>query len=72
MSNPSIDLTIEGHVAILTMNNPPANTWTEDTLTALKNTVYELNDNKNIYSLVLTGEGEKFFSAGADLNMFAE
>lgn len=72
MSNPSIDLTIEGHVAILTMNNPPANTWTEDTLTTLKNTVYELNDNKNIYSLVLTGEGEKFFSAGADLNMFAE
>ena len=39
MSNPSIDLTIEGHVAILTMSNPPANTWTQDTLIALKNTV---------------------------------
>ena len=72
MSNPSIDLTIEGHVAILTMSNPPANTWTKDTLIALKNTVNELNDNKNIYSLVITGEGEKFFSAGADLNVFAD
>ena len=31
-SNPSIELTTEGHVAILTMSNPPANTWTKDTL----------------------------------------
>ena len=70
MSNPSIELTIEGHVAILTMSNPPANTWTKDTLVALKDTVNQLNTNKNIYALVLTGEGEKFFSAGADLNVY--
>ena len=49
MSNPSIELTIEGHVAILTMSNPPANTWTKDTLVALKDTVNQLNTNKNIY-----------------------
>ncbi|MCC9659774.1 enoyl-CoA hydratase [Pseudoalteromonas sp. MB41] len=71
MSNPSIDLVIEGNVAVLTMNNPPANTWTHDTLTALKDTVTELNANKNVYALVITGQGEKFFSAGADLNVFA-
>jgi len=53
------------------MNNPPANTWTQDTLTALKDTVTELNANKNVYALVITGQGEKFFSAGADLNVFA-
>ena len=70
-SNPSIELTTEGHVAILTMSNPPANTWTKNTLIDLKNKVNELNNNKNIYALVLTGEGEKFFSAGADLNVFA-
>ncbi|RZF93782.1 enoyl-CoA hydratase [Pseudoalteromonas sp. CO302Y] len=71
MSNPSIDLNIKGNVAVLTMNNPPANTWTQDTLTALKDTVTELNANKNVYALVITGQGEKFFSAGADLNVFA-
>jgi len=71
MSNPSIDLNIEGNVAVLTMNNPPANTWTQDTLTALKDTVTELNANKNVYALVITGQGGKFFSAGADLNVFA-
>ena len=70
-SKPSIELTTQGHVAILTMSNPPANTWTKDTLIDLKNKVNALNKDKNIYALVLTGEGEKFFSAGADLNVFA-
>lgn len=62
----------QGHTAVVTMSNPPANTWTKDTLTALKNLVIELNVDKEIYSLVITGEGEKFFSAGADLNVFAD
>lgn len=49
----------QGHTAVVTMSNPPANTWTKDTLTALKNLVIELNVDKEIYSLVITGEGEK-------------
>ncbi|MCF6438715.1 enoyl-CoA hydratase [Pseudoalteromonas luteoviolacea] len=61
-----------GHIAIVTMSNPPANTWTRDTLVGLKELVNELNADKEIYSLVITGEGEKFFSAGADLNVFAD
>ena len=63
---------IEGKTAILTMSNPPENTWTEQSLQALKNKVLELNDNKDIYALVITGEGDKFFSAGADLTLFAD
>lgn len=63
---------IEGNTAILTISNPPANTWTRESLNELKEKVLELNDNKEIYALVLTGEGEKFFSAGADLKLFAD
>jgi len=63
---------IEGHTAILTMSNPPANTWTAESLQALKHKVLELNENRDIYALVITGEGEKFFSAGADLKLFAD
>ncbi len=62
----------QGHVAVVTMNNPPANTWTEESLKALKQLVLDLNEDREIYSLVLTGQGEKFFSAGADLNLFAD
>ncbi|SDX21338.1 enoyl-CoA hydratase [Marinobacter mobilis] len=67
-----IDLEKRGHIATITINNPPANTWTEESLGALADTVNQLNDDKDIYALVITGQGEKFFSAGADLNAFAD
>ncbi|HEY9102595.1 enoyl-CoA hydratase [Chitinimonas sp.] len=60
-----------GHTAVITIANPPANTWTEESLPALKDLVAELNADREIYALVLTGSGPKFFSAGADLNVFA-
>lgn len=59
-----------GHTAILTLNNPPAHTWTPDSLLALIDIVEELNADKDNFSLIITGDGEKFFSAGADLNQF--
>ena len=67
----AIEHIIQNHVAIVTMNNPPANTWTAESLLELKQLVLTLNDNKDVYSLVLTGKGDKFFSAGADLKLFA-
>lgn len=68
----AIEHTIQNHVAVITMNNPPANTWTADSLHALKALVCTLNQNKDVYALVITGSGDKFFSAGADLKLFAD
>ncbi len=59
------------HTAVITINNPPANTWDAESLSGLHQIVSELNANRNIYALVITGSGDKFFSAGADLKMFA-
>jgi enoyl-CoA hydratase/carnithine racemase len=59
------------HIAKITITNPPANTWDADNLTALRDCIDDLNSRRDIYALVITGEGEKFFSAGADLKMFA-
>lgn len=61
-----------GNIGLITINNPPANTWNEESLAGLKNLIEDLNRNKEIYALVITGQGEKFFSAGADLNKFAD
>ena len=61
---------IRGHTAFITIDNPPANTWTPESLTALEKLVAELNANRSIYAAVITGAGEKFFSAGADLKRF--
>jgi enoyl-CoA hydratase/carnithine racemase len=61
---------IENHTCIITIDNPPANTWTPESLRALKALKHELEANRNIYAAVITGAGEKFFSAGADLKRF--
>ncbi|SEI75269.1 Enoyl-CoA hydratase/carnithine racemase [Allopseudospirillum japonicum] len=71
MSNKLV-LEKQGPIAILTINNPPANTWDDESLPALKTLITELNADRSIYALVVTGQGNKFFSAGADLNKFAE
>lgn len=67
-----IQLEKRDHTAIITINNPPANTWTLDSLKALEETIEALNADRNIFALVVTGQGEKFFSAGADLKSFAD
>ena len=61
---------VTGHTAFVTIDNPPANTWTPESLTALEKFVGEMNADRSVYALVITGAGEKFFSAGADLNRF--
>ncbi|MCR3841131.1 enoyl-CoA hydratase-related protein, partial [Pseudomonas aeruginosa] len=67
-------LTVEkhGHTALITINHPPANTWDRDSLIGLRQLIEHLNRDDDIYALVVTGQGPKFFSAGADLNMFAD
>jgi len=71
-SSKFLQVDVEGNTAVVTFNNPPAHTWTAQSLTDLRDLVLSLNKDKNIYSLVLTGGGDKFFSAGADLNVFSE
>ena len=63
---------IEGNTAVVTVNNPPANTWDEESLSGLQQLVADCEADKNIYAMVMVGQGEKFFSAGADLNLFAD
>ena len=63
---------IEGHTAFITIDNPPANTWTPEGLRTLEALVATLNEDRSVYAAVLTGTGSKFFSAGADLKQFSE
>jgi enoyl-CoA hydratase/carnithine racemase len=67
-----IECTIDEHVAVITLNNPSANTFTADGLLQLATLIDELNRDLNVYAVVVTGQGEKFFSAGADLKSFAD
>jgi enoyl-CoA hydratase/carnithine racemase len=55
-----LKLEINGHIAQITIANPPANTWTYDSLSELKSLVEALNINKAVYALVITGEVTNF------------
>jgi enoyl-CoA hydratase/carnithine racemase len=68
----TLQLEIQGNVAVLTLNNAPANTWNKESLIGLIDIVTDLNNNLDVYSLVIKSGNEKFFSAGADLNLFAD
>jgi enoyl-CoA hydratase/carnithine racemase len=68
----NLKLERRGHTALLWLSNPPAHTWTAGSLSDLKRLVGDLNADREIYALVVTGEGAKFFSAGADLKLFAD
>ncbi len=60
-----------GPVATITLNNPPANTWTTESLNHLEQIIHDLNADRKIVSLVIVSDSSKFFSAGADLKQFA-
>ena len=65
-------VSIEDGIATLRINNPAANTWDLESLPALEAVVNNLNGMAEVRALVITGQGVKFFSAGADLNQFAD
>ena len=67
-----IECKIDGHVAVITLNNPSANTFTAEGLLELSALIADLNRNLDVYAAVVTGQGDKFFSAGADLKTFAD
>jgi enoyl-CoA hydratase/carnithine racemase len=66
-----IECSIDGSVALITLNNPSANTFTAAGLEQLHALIGDLNRNLQVRAAVITGHGEKFFSAGADLKEFA-
>lgn len=73
IESPTEKLLVEqrSHSLLITINNPPANTWDEESLGGLKQIVSQCNTDRSIYAIVITGTGDKFFSAGADLKLFA-
>ena len=67
----SIDLTIENHVASITINRPDRmNAMDADHYAGLSAAWERVRDDADIRVAVITGAGEKSFSAGADLKSF--
>src|ERR1044071_6089934 len=61
----------DGGVAIVEMNDPPANTYTYEMNRQLDEAILKARFDNNVYVIVLTGSGDKFFSAGANIKMLS-
>ncbi len=60
---------VEQGVAILEMDDPPANTYTYEMMRQLDDAILRARMDDSVHVLVLRGAGEKFFSAGASIPM---
>lgn len=59
-------------VAVLTLNDPPVNAYSYEMLKELDAAILEARFDNDVHVIVITGHGEKFFSAGANINMLRE
>ncbi len=59
----------ENGVGVLILNDPPANTYSYEMMQVLDGAILWLRMEEDIQVIVLTGAGEKFFCAGANINM---
>jgi enoyl-CoA hydratase len=59
-------------VAILTLTDPPVNAYTYEMFKELDANVLEARFDDDVHVVVLTGQGDKYFCAGANVNMLKE
>lgn len=64
-----INYSKEGHVAVVEMDDPPANTYTHEMMRQLDEAILDARFDQDVEVILLTGKGEKFFSAGANIGM---
>jgi enoyl-CoA hydratase len=59
-------------VAVLTLDDPPANTYTYEMMRQLDAAILRARMDDAVQVVVITGGGEKFFCAGANIQMLSE
>jgi enoyl-CoA hydratase/carnithine racemase len=66
-----VQYSVKGGVALLTLNDPPANAYTYEMMQRLDSHILVARMDESVHVIVITGNGEKFFSAGANIQMLA-
>ena len=58
-------------VAVLTLNDPPANTYSYEMMQQLDRAILAARMDEQVQVIIITGQGEKFFCAGANIQMLS-
>jgi enoyl-CoA hydratase len=60
---------VAGAVAVVELNDPPANTYSYEMMREIDDAVLAARMDSEVHAIVVTGAGEKFFCAGANIGM---
>src|SRR5438034_2547555 len=69
LDHPVIQYRAESGIAVIEMDDPPANTYTYALMRQLDDAVLRARFDDDIHVIVLRGRGDRFFSAGANIGM---
>ncbi len=64
-----VNYSVQDGIAVLEMNDPPANTYTHEMMQEMDDAILKARFDKNVHVILIRGAGDKFFSAGADIEM---
>ncbi|MCH7716260.1 MAG: enoyl-CoA hydratase/isomerase family protein [Gemmatimonadetes bacterium] len=64
-----INYSVEDGLAVIEMDEPPANTYTYEMNLQLDTAILKARMDEGVYVIILRGKGDKFFSAGANFSM---
>ena len=67
-----INLTIADGLAVIELNDPPANTYSYEMMQEIDAAVLEARMEADTHVIVLRGAGDKFFCAGANIGMLKD
>jgi enoyl-CoA hydratase len=67
-----VNYSTEKGVALLTLNDPPVNAYTFEMFRELDACILDARFDNDVHVLVITGHGDKYFCAGANINMLKE
>jgi len=67
-----VHMEVTSGVAVVTLNDPPANTYTYEMMRQLDEAILKSRFDEAVHVIVLRGMGEKFFCAGANIKMLQQ
>jgi enoyl-CoA hydratase len=69
MAEGTIEHKVDEGILLVEINHPPVNSYTHEMLRQLDDVLLQARFDESIHVVVITGKMDKFFSAGADINM---
>ena len=72
MSSNKVAYSVHDRVALIELNDPPANTYSYEMMRELDDAILLARMDRLVHAIVVTGSGERFFCAGANIKMLAD